>query len=594
SGTSVSLQYSAYVGGSQDDSGIAIAVDGSGNAYVVGGTKSTDFATGLNTGFQPTPGGGSVDAFVFELASNGGSLTFTSYLGGTGDDIPYGVAVDAAGVYIAGTTSSANLQTSGAFQPALQGSPDAFVAKVNTSGSTKLYFSYLGAGGESLSGLDIDSNHMIYVTGAAVSTSFPVTPTTAYQKSCKSCASSLSDAFVTVINPAGSGLADLFYSTFLGGSKLDQAVGIAVDRPSGKIYVTGVTQSGDFPVSTPRSFGGTQNAFVTALNPTAAPVQQLIYSTYLGGTKSDFGAAIALDSSQTAYVTGETNSPDFPVAGATQASLNGSTDAFISEISPSGQLLFSTFLGGSGDENQSGAGNLTGLGAIAVDPAGSNIYVAGNTSSSNFPATSANVQPGGYGGAGDAYVAKFSNTGFSITNGALSPTSGHAGVAATATISVGSTGGFAGQVKLTCTVSPTPAKAPTCSLSPTSVTLTANGSPQNATLSVATAVAAARLENPFDGRGGLLFATILPVFGVTLLGAGMKSSDSRRKKLFGLFLLGMMAMTLMLMPACSSSSTTVGGGGGGGTPPGAYIITVTGTSGGATATGSPAITLTIN
>jgi hypothetical protein len=101
------------------------------------------------------------------------------------------------------------------------------------------------------------------------------------------------------------------------------------------------------------------------------------------------------------------------------------------------------------------------------------------------------------------------------------------------------------------------------------------------------------LENPFDGRGGVLFATILPVFGLALLGAGMRSSDSRRKKLFGLFLLGFVAMTLMLMPACSSSSTTVGGGKGG-TPTGVYTITVTGTSGGATATGTPALTLTIN
>ncbi|HKU25815.1 MAG TPA: hypothetical protein VJQ54_10115, partial [Candidatus Sulfotelmatobacter sp.] len=230
------------------------------------------------------------------------------------------------------------------------------------------------------------------------------------------------------------------------------------------------------------------------------------------------------------------------------------------------------------------------IGAIAVDSAGTNIYVASNTSSLDFPVTSG-VKQGTYGGNIDAYVAKFSNIGFTITNGALSPSSGHAGVAASATITVASTGGFAGQVQLACSVSPAPAKAPTCSLSSSSATLTANGSPQNVTLNVATTAAAAKLENPLDRHKGVFFAMILPVFGLSLVGIG--SSDGRRKKLLGLLLLSIVAISFMLMPACSSSSTTVGGGSGG-TPTNTYTINVTGSNNGTQVTGSPALTLTIN
>jgi hypothetical protein len=580
------IEYSTYVGGGGSDSGIAIALDSSvpPNVYVAGGTTSSDFS-GTTSGFQPTAGGGT-DAIIFEVSSSG-SLMFATYLGGTQDDIGYGIAVDGTGVYVAGTTNSTGLATSGAFQTTLSTGGNAFVAKANAAGSAKLYFTYFVAGGESLSGLDIYQGK-VYVTGSAVNPAFPVK--NPYQATCKSC--TVSDAFVTVINPAGSGANDLVYSTFLGGSGLDQGTGVAVDKTSGNVYVTGVTQSPDFPVlSSLRTFGTVQNGFVTALNPSATGTQQLLYSTYLGGTKTDFAAAIALDSSHNAYITGETNSSDFPV---TQGALKGGTDAFVTEISPSAKLVFSTLLGGSQNENVSGTGNLTGVAAIAVD-ASSNIYIAGNTLSSDFPATTGSAQSA-YGGTGDAFVAKYStgtsSANFTIANGALSPTSGHAGVSANATVTVTSTAGFSSAVALTCSVSPAVTKGPTCSLNPASVTPPAN-STVTSTLTVSTTAAAARLENPF-GRGGVLFATIVPVFGLTLLGAGLKSSDSRRKKLFGLFLLGVLTMALMLMPGCSSSSTTVGGGGGG-TPAGPYTITVTGTAnGGAPVTGTPPITLTIN
>lgn len=593
SATGTTLEYSTYVGGTGADSGNAIALDGSGNAYVAGGTKSTtDFPVTAGS-YQAAFGGGTVDAFVFELSSTGGSLVFSTYLGGSADDVATGIAVDSTGVYAAGNTGSPNFKTTaGAYQTSLAGTSNGFITKLNTSGTAAVYSTLLGVGGESLNAIAVDQSNDIYVAGAAVNATFPTT-SGVVQATCSSCGSSISDGFVTVINPTGTGL---IYSTFLGGSALDQALGIAVDG-SKDAYVTGVTQSANFPVqpSTPLvSFGGTQNAFVTEINPTGTA---LVYSTYLGGTGSDLGSGIAVDGSKNAYVTGQTNSSNFPTKNATQGSLKGGTDAFVSEISTSGtSLLFSTYLGGSQNENSSATGNLTGIGSIAVDNAGANIYVAGNTASSDFPATTNVNTPAGYGGSVDAFVAKYSTgasgAAFTITNGALSPSSGHAGVSASATITVTSSGSFSSPVALSCSVTPAVTKGPTCTFTSASVTPPANGS-TTSTLNVATIpAAAARLENPLNRHNGALFAMIFPVFGVTLLGAGMGSADSRRKKLFGLFLLGLVIMSLFLMPACSSSSTTVGGSGG--TPTGTYTITVTGTASGATATGSPALTLTVN
>jgi Beta-propeller repeat len=609
------IVYSTLIGGSGsgngDSSGNAIAVDSGGSAYVAGGTgASTGFPTTSGV-YEPNfhTGTGTLDGFICKLNATTGTLSACTYIGGSGDDVVNGIAVTSSGIYVGGNTTSSDFQAtlSNAYQTSLKGSSNGFITVLDTGLTTASYSTFLGVGGESLNGIAVDSSsgdsHKgdAYVTGAVVNATFPPT-TNAYQTNCSSC-SGFSDAFVSVIDPSKAGGASLVYSTFLGGSKLDQGFGIAVDS-SGDAYITGVTQSPNFPMlpspPTPplKTFGGFQNAFVTRLSPAGNGTSDLVYSAYLGGTDTtvgDLGAAIALDSSNNAYVSGLTNSSDFPTASPTQPNIGGQTDAFVSEITPSAQLAFSTFLGGSQSENQSAKGNLTGTGAIAVDKNGANIYVAGSTpSATDFPTHSAK-QSGYGGGTNDAFVAKYStgasSANFTITNGALSPTSGHAGVSANATVTVTSTAGFSSAVALTCSVSPAATKGPTCSLSPASVTPPANGT-VTSTLTVSTTAASARLENPFDGRG-MFFATIVPVFGLTLVGAGMGSSDSRRRKLFGLFLLGMLAMSLMLMPACSSSSTTVGGGGGG-TPAGAYTITVTGTSGGASATGTPAITLTIN
>jgi hypothetical protein len=588
-----SLVYSTYIGGSLDDSGNAIAVDGSGNAYVAGGTNSsTDFPT--HGAFQSTFGGGSVDAFVLELASSGGSLIFSTYLGGSGDDVANGVAVDTTGVYVVGSTGSANFPVpTGSFQGALVGASNGFVTKLNTSGSSLDYSTYLGGSSDFAAAVAVNSGQA-YVTGA---TSTPTFPTTALvvQPTCGSngnCDGGLQDAFVTVFNSSGGALV---YSTFLGGEGKDQGLGIAVDG-SGDAYVTGLTQSIlHFPLKTALQGtfgGGTQDAFVTELNPTGTA---LVYSTFLGGSLDDAGNSIAVDGSKNAYVTGQTTSTNFPMASATQGTPGGLADAFVTEISASGSLVFSTYLGGELNDNTNASNPLNPVGAVAVDSAGSNIYVAGNTASTHFPIITGSLQTTLSGGT-DAFVAKYStgssSGSFTVSNGALSNTSGHAGVSATATITVGSTGGFNAAVALTCAVSPVVTKGPTCNFSNPSVTPPAN-STTTSTLNVATTVASAKLTLPAnDRRAGAVYALLLPVFGLAFLGAAVRPSGARRRKLVGLVVLGMVLMCLLLLPACGSSSG--GGGGGGGTPTGTYTITVTGTNGTTVVTGTPALTLTIN
>ena len=318
---------------------------------------------------------------------------------------------------------------------------------------------------------------------------------------------------------------------------------------------------------------------------------------------TDAGTSIALDGKQECLHYGPNESPNFPLTNATQGTLGGGTKRRLRQRDQCGQdrrCVFSTYLGGSLNENtNSGGGNLAVIGGIAVDQPGANIYVVGNTASTRLLRNCSRPKQIYQQGPGtDAFVAKYStgisSANFTVTNGALSPTSGSAGVSATATITVTSTNGFNSPVQLACTVAPVVAKGPTCTFSnPSSglVTPPANGN-ATATLNVATVAPTAQLGSPANGRSsGMVYAMILPVFGISLLGIGMRSSGSRGKKLLGLLMLGMVLMALLVMPACGGSSSPKGSPG---TPAGSYTFTVTGTSGGASATGTPAITLTVN
>jgi Beta-propeller repeat len=592
-----SLVYSTYVGGSGNpgDSGNAIAVNQTtGDAYIAGGTTSSNFPTTTGA-FQTKLGTGAAgNAFVLELSSNGGTLTYSTYLGGTGDDKAYGIALDASGnVYVVGGTSSTNFPTLNPVQTHVTGSTGSgFLTELNSSGSALVYSTYIGGSsvglGDLADAVALDSSDNAYVTGQTFSATFHTT-TGAAQTTCGSCTNSDSNAFVTVVNANGSGYV---YSTFLGGNGIDSGSGIAVDS-TGNAYVTGTTTSTNFPTTTgalQTAFGsGASDAFITKINPAGSA---FVYSTYLGGggaNTASGGEGIAIDGSSNAYVTGTTTSSSFPTVNPTQLQYGGDTDAFVSEINSAGSaLVFSTYLGGSGPED------FPPDGAIAVDSAG-DIYVTGNTApppvgSNNFPVQSA--EQSNPGGGTDAFVVEYTqgaNPTFSLSATALSPSSVSPGGSATSTVTVTPAGGFSGTVALACAVvGPTGAiHLPTCGAA--SATSAAPG-----TLTVnTTAATALLLPAPNSRPSGLFYAMFLPVGAVALLSFG--STGPRRKKMFGFLLLGLMVSGLFLMPACSSSSGGGGGGGSPGTTAGSYTITVTGTSSGATETGtSPSLTLTVN
>jgi Bacterial Ig-like domain (group 3)/Beta-propeller repeat len=399
------LVYSTHLGGNGSDAGNGIAVDSAGNAYVIGVTTSTNFPT-MNP-LQAANAGGQYgyDAFVARINPAGSALVYSTYLGGSGDDSGSSIAVDSAGnAYVTGDTESADFPTMNPLQPAKSGGYDAFVARLNPAGSALVYSTYLGgSGGDSGSGIAVDSAGNAYVTGYTESADFPVT-SGAFQTVCGDVGCAYADAFVTKINTTGSALV---YSTHLGGNGSDLGNGIAVDS-AGNAYVTGRTFSTDFP-TTPGAFQtiGSGDAFVTKINTTGSA---LVYSTYLGGSMSDSGNGIAVDSAGNAYVTGSTDSNDFPTTpGAFQKVCNlGKNcgnyywDAFITRLNSSGSaLVYSTYLGGS----MSDSGN-----DIAVDSAG-NAYVTGGTQSSNFPTTSGAFQKVCNGGSNcaknaDAFVTK--------------------------------------------------------------------------------------------------------------------------------------------------------------------------------------------
>ena len=219
-----------------------IAVDTSGNAYVTGYTCSSDFPTTAGA-FQTTFGGGLTDAFVTELNPTGSGLVYSTYLGGSGYDDGFGIAVDASGnAYVTGFTDSTDFPTTaGAFQTTFGGFGDAFVTELNPTGSGLVYSTYLGGSDDDEGyGIAVDTSGNAYVTGYTHSSDFPTTAG-AFQTTY----GGDRDAFVTKLNPTGSGLV---YSTYLGGSDCDFGVGIAVDT-SGNAYVTGITFSSDFPTT---------------------------------------------------------------------------------------------------------------------------------------------------------------------------------------------------------------------------------------------------------------------------------------------------------------------------------------------------------
>jgi hypothetical protein len=406
------LSYSSYLGGSGDEIGLGIAVDSAGNAYVTGFTTSNNFPT-VNS---LSPGNDFRDVFVTKVNAAGTALVYSTYLGGNDFERGESIVVDSSGnAYVTGRTGSTNFPTATPAQSAHGGSEDAFVTKLNSNGSALLYSTYLGGGGpEQGHGIAVDATGSAYVTGQTDSPNFP-TSVNSFQPTFGGSHFG-GDAFVTKLNPTGTAFV---YSTFIGGQDYDEGNAIALDS-SGNAYITGTTHSPNFPTvnafqSTIQSFCSgigvpialCFDAYVAKLNPSGSA---LVYSTFLGGFARDEGHAIAVDSSGNIYVAGETSSDNFPTANAFQPTrgpsdpaFNPSSDAFITKFNPSGSsLIYSTFLGGSIHGEQ--------LGGMAVDAQG-NAYVTGQTIATDFP-TADPLQPRR--GGGDAFVTKLSATGSSL------------------------------------------------------------------------------------------------------------------------------------------------------------------------------------
>jgi hypothetical protein len=319
------LVYSTYLGGSGDDTLLGVAVDGSANAYVAGRTESaTDFP--LASALQGTFGGGTRDAVVAKLNAAGSALVYSTYLGGSGNEGARAIAVESGAAYVGGTTASTDFNVVNALQGTSGGGDDGFVSKVDAAGSALTYSTYLGGSGtDTIGGIAVDSSGNAYVTGdTSSSTTFSLA--SALQSTY---GGGLSDAFVTKIAAGGGSLT---YSTFLGGAARDQGNAIAVDS-SGQVVVAGLTDTPTtFPTASPlqTTNAGSFDAFITQVDATGS---SLLFSTYFGGSNSDFADGVAVNAAgDQVIVTGQTESTDLPTAGNLDNTLGGGRDAFVLRI----------------------------------------------------------------------------------------------------------------------------------------------------------------------------------------------------------------------------------------------------------------------
>jgi hypothetical protein len=387
-----SLLYSTFIAGSGNDQALGVAVDLTGAAYICGLTDSIDFplVTPNQNQFN-----GAQDGFVLKLRPAGDALAFSSYVGGFGTDVVNDIKLDADNnVVFAGSTNSTNIFPTGFYSGGLS---DAFAAKLNATGIGYVWTRMLGSTkADYANAVAVDSTGAVYVTGRTNGFSFPVT-SGVMQGSIA--VVDAYDAFVTKIGTGGA----LEYSTFLGGSAYDEGASIGVDATF-NAYVFGVTDSGNFPTTAPVQVGnaGNRDAFLTKINPTGTA---RVYSTYLGGSGTESAGRMAVNATTgTAYLTGATNSTNFPNVNAVQLVNNGLNDVFIVEMNAAGSALTSsTYVGGASDD----VGK-----AIAID-ASNNLYVAGSTTSFNFPvltpaqATLLGTQ--------DGFVMKLSNCSTALT-----------------------------------------------------------------------------------------------------------------------------------------------------------------------------------
>ncbi|TLD43181.1 MAG: Cell surface protein [Candidatus Jettenia ecosi] len=366
-----SLIYSTYLGGNDGgEYGAGIAVDAARNVYIVGNTTSFYFPT-FNAFDESYNGGG--DIFVAKINAAGTNIIYSTYLGGSGGEWSYGMAIDASGnVYITGEVQSGDFPTVNAFDESFGPGHEAFVTKMNADGKSLIYSTYLGTSATLGNGIAADAFGNAYVTGRT----YGIPLVNALDET-----NFGGEAFVTKINTDGS---NLIYSTYLGGSSGDDGTGIAVDA-DGNAYITGRTSSDDFPTvnAIDGSLNGSGDAFVTKIN---AAGTSLIYSTYFGGSDGENNIKIAIDADRNVYITGSTFSGDLPTVNALDGNLNGKSDLFVTKMNAAGtSLIFSTYFGGGSDYYPYDGDSVSG---IAVDTVG-NAYITGWTGLYDFPIVNA-------------------------------------------------------------------------------------------------------------------------------------------------------------------------------------------------------------
>ncbi len=396
------LAYSTYLGGNTYDEGWGIAVDSESCAYVTGLTKSANFPT--SGGIQAAYAGGGIfgwDAFIAKFGAGGSVLVYSTFLGGADDDFGYAIAVDSVlRPYVVGGTRSLDFPTKNGYQASHAGGlgNDAFLTKLNSLGNSIWFSTYLGGTSDDTAhGVAVDSGECAYLAGEVSSEDFPTV--NSYQASFSG---GSVDAFVAKFESQGNAL---LYATYLGGGNSSYGCGIGVS-PAGGACVVGKTTTAAFPLADAYQSsyaGGSYDAFFTVLSSSG---QALLFSTYLGGSGKDIGAGVAVDSEGAAFVTGETDSTDFPTINPYQPSYaEGSDDGFIAKFpAVASSVEYSTYLGGSSyDRGKS----------IAVDGEGC-AYLCGETYSPDFPTVSAYQSFLAGGTNWDVFVSRLTSSGSAL------------------------------------------------------------------------------------------------------------------------------------------------------------------------------------
>ena len=382
------LSFSSLLGGASDDYATGVAVDTAGYVYLAGYTSSANFP--IVGAFDPSTNG-SFDAFVTKISPNGSTIIYSTFVGGSNDDRVSKIAVTPSGqATVVGYTVSADFPTQAAYDNSANGLQDIFAFRLSSAGNSLLYSTYLGGSSDDR-GFDIaiDASERAYIAGETNSSDIP-TPS-GYD----GIKNSGFDAYIARLSANGSSLE---YGTYLGGNSSEGALGIAVDN-SNITYVTGYTTSPDFPMASAYdpSHNFDYDVFVSKLSANGG---SLVYSTFLGGTGTEWATSIARDGSNNMYITGLTTSNLYPTINAYDNSFAAVFDAFVTKIAASGSTLsYSTYLGASGAEQ--------GL-AITVDPLDEAVVV-GFTNSSTFPTKDA-VRPL-YTGLEDMFITKFNSAG---------------------------------------------------------------------------------------------------------------------------------------------------------------------------------------